>query len=156
MTQLLTALLILVPAPGPDEEPTGPAPTLQFLKYLNGKFEMTKTVMKSELRMETFTTNINGKEVVQARTVAIPVAVIEKMMIEANGAEVYGLDGKKVDESVWQKSLGSGAIVLVAHGQLPHATYRKALREGTLIVMFKPTAPVPPIAPILPVPVPKR
>jgi len=64
---------------------------------------------------------------------------ISKAMLDGKGVEVFGLDGKKIDETAWQKALSAGAVVVVTRdGQLPHAGYRKVFKEGTLIVVFKP------------------
>jgi hypothetical protein len=158
MSTLFTALLIMVPAPGPDEEPTGPAPTLQYLKYVNGAFETTATVTKSEARTETIEVIVNGQKQVQARTVLVPVVVQSKMTIDAKGAEVYGIDGKKIEDATWQKALNAGAVVVVTQdGQLPQPAYRKAFRDGTLIVVLKPM-PQPKQLPAVPMvlPAPKR
>jgi hypothetical protein len=158
MEAILAAFLILVPAPVADGEPTGPAPTLQHLKYHKGAFETTSTVTAYETQAITVIENVNGILVPVTRTLAFPVVKLVKTMLDAKGAEVYGIDGKKIDESTWQKALGSGAVVVVVRdGNLPHAAYRKALREGTLIVVFKPMQPMEIPAPIpMPLPAPKQ
>lgn len=155
MMPLLTAFLILVPAPGADEEPTGPAPNLQYLKYNKGAFETIETVTVYEQRAVTSVEN--GKQVPVTRLVTVPVVKTVRVSLDARGTEVFGVDGKKIDDATWQKVLGSGAVVVVVRdGNLPHAAYRKAFREGTLIVVFKPGAPmaVPAPVPML-VPAPK-
>ncbi len=143
MNALLASLLILVPAPAPDEEPTGSVPGIQFVKWNKGTFEMTVTVTVAVQVPTTVVVNVNGKQ--EARTVNKYefVQEIRKEALDGKGAEVYSVDGKKLDDSVWQKALSSGAIVVLTRdGKLPHPAYRKVFREGTLIVVLKPTPPM--------------
>lgn len=143
MTSLLTAFLILVPAPAADEEPTGPARTLQFLKWNKGAFETTRTITEYVPQTYSVTVNVNGQQMVQTRTVNVPVMKIVRIDIAAKVAEVFDLDGKKIDESSWQKTFSPGAVTIVAQGQLPHPAFRKVFKEGTLIVVIKATEPNP-------------
>lgn len=156
MSTLLTTLLILVPAPTGEGEPTGPAPTLQFLKWGKGGLETTTTVTEAVPVTKSFVVNVNGKQ--ETRTVTA-FEYVQKTVVsnlDAKNAEVYGIDGKKIDEATWQKTLGAGAVVAVVRdGRLPHEGYRRIFREGTLIVVFKAAAPMivppPPIVPPVPV-----
>jgi hypothetical protein len=139
MNSLLASLLILVPAPIADEQPTGPAPSLQFVKWNLGTFEMTVTVTKAVPVTKTIVVNVNGRKESRNVTTYEYVQEIRKESLDVKGAEVFGLDGKKIDETTWQKALGSGAVVaLTREGQLPHSGYLRVLKEGTLIVVFKP------------------
>lgn len=156
MNALLISLLILIPAPSSDDEPTGSAPVLQFLKWNKGSFEATTTVTEAVPVTKTFVVNVNGKQ--ETRTVTA-FEYVQKTIIsnlDAKNAEVYGIDGKKIDEATWQKALAAGAVVAVVRdGKLPHESYRRIFREGTIIVVFKAAAPMivppPPIIPPAPV-----
>jgi hypothetical protein len=136
MTSLLTAFLIMVPAPA-EEPPTGSAPTLQFWKWASNGLEMIARTPEIVPVVEKVTLNVNGKQ--EVHEVIGHKAVMVERIITINGAEVYSLDGKKQDQDVWQKAFGRGSVVAVTHdGQLPHLSYRKILRENTLIFVFKP------------------
>jgi hypothetical protein len=141
---LTSLLLILVPAPAADEQPFGAAPTLQFMEWKNGTIEQTVTVSKTVPIETTETVTMNGRAVVQKVVKLQRVLETHKQAIDPKEAEIYDLDGKKVDDAVWQKALAHGAIVLVAGDrELPHAAFRKAIKEGTLVVVLKPQPKIP-------------
>jgi hypothetical protein len=140
MSALLAALIILVPAPPANDEPfRGLAPTLQFVRWNNGTLEQTVTVWEQEPKEVTETVNTNGRTETRKTIILTSVYKRERRAINAKDTEVYDLDGKKVEDAAWQKALANGAIVLLAvDGVLPHATFRSAIKDGTLIVVLKP------------------
>jgi hypothetical protein len=159
MTSLLTAFLILVPAPTGDEMPTGAPPSLQYIKLVNGAFEMN--VFRTEQVPFTQAIMVVNNGIVEMRNVTSfrQVTTVVRQNIDVNGAQFYSLDGKKLDDASWKKALGSGGIIAIASdGKLPHPAFRKVLREGTLIMVTKPapqpkapaTAPMAVPAPIAP------
>lgn len=139
MSAIFAALIVLVSAPPESDEPVGGlAPTLQYVRWNNGTLEQTVTVWKQVPLEVTETVNVNGQAKTQRRVGLESVYSTERRAIDAKDAEVYDLDGKKVDDAVWQKTLAKGAIVLLADdGVLPHAAFRKATKDGTLIVVVK-------------------
>lgn len=148
MTSLLAMLLILVPAPMGESEPTGPAPAIQHLKWVKGAFESTVAVMEYVPVTKTIEVAVNGQKQIQNVTTYQAVQKMVRQQFTAAGVEVFDLAGKKIADADWQKALGPGATVLVTRdGQLPHAAYRKVFKEGTLIVVFKPVPVAPPPVP---------
>ena len=151
MTSFLTGLFLslLVPAPM-AEDPTRAPPTLQFVKWTDKGLEQTVVSTKFVPVQKAVEFKVNGQ--VQLRTVTelVPVTETRKQLIDIKNAEIYDLDGKKVDEATWQKALSGGAIIAMSQdGHLPDSIYRQALKVGTLIVMLKP-APIVPSGPKLP------
>jgi hypothetical protein len=145
MPSILAYFLILVPAPATEPEPTGSAPTLQYVRFNDkGVFEQTVTIVKYTPVTKSITVNVNGKMQVQNVTEVVPTQVIEKRLIDAKGYDFYDLDGKRLDEADWKKALSGGAVVAVAaDGNVPHAAYRKVLKAGTIIMVGKAPAPIP-------------
>jgi hypothetical protein len=145
MTSLLSGLFLslLVPAPM-VAEPSGAPPTLQFVKWTDRGLEQTVVVTKYVPVQKAVEVNVNGQ--VQLRTVTelVPVTETHKQLIDIKNAEIYDLDGKKVDEATWQKALSGGAVVAMSQdGRLPDSIYRQALKQGTLIVVVKPGPKLP-------------
>jgi len=133
MIVTLSAFLFLVPAPMTVEAPKGAPPVLQFLKWKEGEFEIAQPHPYIETYIEK-DVKANGKLVTKTRTV-YKIKTVTKSSIDA---EVYDLQGKKIEEAVWQKALGKGAIVLLpADGQLPDSSYLSTFKEGMLIVLIK-------------------
>lgn len=157
MTSLLTAYLILVPAPADEPEPTGAAPTLQYVRFNDqGLFEKkTKAIVYAQ-EAQTQVVIVNGQQVTRTVLVMVPRTVEQTVRLDSKQYDYYDLDGKKVDESAWKKALSAGAVVLVAaDGKAPEAAYRKALKPGTLILVAK-TAKIGPAPPVVPQPLPPK
>jgi hypothetical protein len=130
----------LAPAlPAADEEPTGLAPTLRFVRIEDkGRFEYLITVTKYVPVARQVEVVVNGLKQVRNITEAVPVTHVEKHLLDPKGVDVYDLDGTKTDESVWQNTLKKGAVVALSEdGKLPHAAYRKALKASTLVLVVK-------------------
>jgi hypothetical protein len=146
MYSLLAVFAVLVPTPPPDPEPNGAAPTLQFVRFNDkGVFEKTERTTQLVPESRTETANVNGKVVTRVVTVNVPVTVERKVILDAGNFEFYDLDGKKVNESDWKKTLSAGAVVAVSgDGNIPQAAYRKVLKAGTIILVPKQPAPMPP------------
>ena len=145
MSAALTALfVVLIPAPPAVDPPFGVAPTIQFMEWKDGTIEQTVTVNDAVPVESTEMVTINGKIVVQKVIKYQTVHKTHKQAISAKDVDVYDLDGKKVDEAAWQKALEHGAIVLLAgDSELPQPAFRKAVKEGTLVVVLKPKEKMP-------------
>lgn len=143
MSSLLTAFLILVPAPTGDDMPTGAAPTLQYVKLVNGAFEMNVFITEQVPVTVPTTSIVNGKAEVRNVTRFVQVVKVVRQNIDVKGVEFYSLDGRKLDDGSWKKALGSGGVIAIASdGKLPHPAFLKVLRDGTLIMVSKPTPPL--------------
>jgi hypothetical protein len=120
MSAIAALLFILVPAPPAEAEPDGVAPTLQFVKWSNGNFEQTARYAVQETVIVPVLVTVNGVAETQNVPKTQVVQKVVKKIMDAKAAAVYDIDGNKIDESVWQKTLAGGAIVLVAaDGNLP-------------------------------------
>jgi len=146
MQMLITAMLILVPAPPVENiEPKGPAPSLRYVKWVSGNIESTVAVPVQEAYVVNVPATINGQTVYQTVT---KVRIIHKTVKETRLGNFtgYDLDGKKIDAAVWQKALEKGATVIMAGSEeLPDASYRKLFKEGILILVPLPADPNAPI-----------
>jgi hypothetical protein len=145
MTPLLGGLAafgLLVPAPpqAVDPSPDDVPPSLQFFQWDGGrKFEMTVAVPVYTQQQRTATVKLpTGQLQTQTYTVNVLEYRMEKRSAPLETIEVYDADGKKMPEGSWKKVLEGGVIVAVVEGRLPHPTYRKALAQGTLIVVRNP------------------
>jgi hypothetical protein len=157
MTSLLTAVLIMVPAPA-EGAPSGAPPTLQFVKFDDkGVFRQTVTLTRYVPVQKTVTVNVNGQLQTQTVTEVVPQQVQQEQVMNAKDFDIYDQDGKLVDESTWKKALAPGGVVLLAgDGKVPHPAYVKAVKPGTLILVGKLPRPmgVPPVAPPPPIKTP--
>jgi hypothetical protein len=161
MTSLLPmiAFALGVPAPTVVPAPTGPAPALIFVRTGNNggiEYQSTET-QHVPVEVET-TVNVNGKQEVRKSIVYKPVTVIQMKSLEKSSFDVLDVDGKKVEEAVWKKTLKGGVIVLFSGGaELPNSAYLKALKTDTLVVVVTKAAPaivnpapvITPVAPII-------
>jgi len=145
---LLSAALQLPAAPPPakvESKPLGPAPRLVLLNLdADGKVRIQATV--SETRKTTMTRVVNGKQETTTvdrefkRLVDVPVSELEKLT-------VYTADGKEVNPATALEKLASGGLVVVtADGEKVDATYLKAFKDETLVLVspqLSTTAPRP-------------
>jgi hypothetical protein len=152
------ALALGVPAPIVAPAPVGPAPTLIFVRTGNNggiEYQSTET-QHVPVEVET-TVNVNGKQEIRKSIVYKPVTVIQMKSLEKSSFDVLDVDGKKVEEAVWNKTLKGGVIVLFSgSAALPDSAYLKALKADTLVVVVTKSAPInttpaPVINPIRPI-----
>ncbi len=80
-------------------------------------------------------------QVVQTVVVTVPVSKIIKLSLGAEGVQVYGTDGKKLDPKEVQKLAAKPVAALAStDGKPVDPFYLRLARAGTLVLVFPPSA----------------
>jgi hypothetical protein len=142
---LFASLTLLVPAPAKEAEPTGTPPTLQYVRFDDkGLFQQKVTVQQVVPVQKAVTVVVNGVQRTKVVTEYVTRMIEKQQTMDARNFDIYELDGKKAEEPLWRKTLGEGAIVILAgDGQVPHPAFLKAVKPGTLVLVPKMTPPMP-------------
>ncbi len=139
MFSMLVLLSLVLAADAPlVDEPFGAIPQLQFVKWEKGAFLWTAEIVEPVTLEKTVELLVNGQTVTQKVTEIQQVKKTVTYSLTPQRIDVYDIDGKKVAEENWPKAIGNGAVIAIApDGKIPHPTYCKAFKEGTLIVVVK-------------------
>lgn len=110
-----------------------------------------------------FETIVEGKKVVQSKTVTETISKQELRSMPLGGVTAYDGSGQKLtSEQMWQR-LKPGEVIIMTSGQLPEAAFLKVLSKDALLIVSPAPAPQAPVAmpaapaaPAAPVPISKR
>ena len=132
----ILSLAFAAPAPEPPDLPKGPAPLVMVLNVeKDGRPYLEATVATTRMVPETYSTVVNGEQVVRTRQVPLTEIVQRRIVLDDKGVTVYGPDGKALDPKTLPHKGGPVPVLLSADGKAVDPFYLALAQSGTLIIV---------------------